>query len=121
MTSRAELAELLSPCCEVDCYPASRCSDRERDRLSEFLPGFRSVAVVAHHTVCIHCGLCREACPSQAIRQSELLGLVCDQHQDEQIALLNMGNDYINKCELCVRSCPVGPKPRQIGINSVVV
>ena len=42
----------LSPCCEIDSFPVSLCSESEEQALKEFLPGCKSVIVLAHHVQC---------------------------------------------------------------------
>lgn len=64
--------------------------------------------------VCIHCGACRKACPSNAIQRGELLGRACSAYQLEISETIN-NHDY--KCEVCLRACPIGVTPNPVEIQ----
>jgi len=49
MIKRKLLTEILSPCCEADCFSISSCSSLEKDMLIGVLPECKSVIVLAHH------------------------------------------------------------------------
>ena len=56
--------------------------------------------------VCIHCGKCIEACPSNAITENNFNSQKCrERHED-----LNSSHS----CEICARVCPIGETPEKI-------
>lgn len=63
--------------------------------------------------VCLHCGACSAACPSGAIR-NDFSGTICDSWQGEQEKKIP---NYVFKCEICARICPVGKAPPPVHIN----
>jgi epoxyqueuosine reductase len=66
--------------------------------------------------VCNHCGICKTSCPAKAIKDDTLLGSRCDEYQDNQAAIKGLQGDYVSKCEVCARACPIGTVPERIVI-----
>lgn len=62
--------------------------------------------------VCINCGKCQTVCPACAICDHDFDGMRCDAYQ-----LSIAKEEYTNKCDLCVRACPVGLAPKELSIS----
>lgn len=60
--------------------------------------------------ICIHCDLCREACPGGVIHENGFDGMLCDHTQNEEGRRLNIPG-LVYKCERCLRACPIGEVP----------
>jgi len=67
-------------------------------------------------SVCLHCGLCKAHCPAQVILDDTLLGVRCDEYQDALDGELGIPGNYVCKCEVCARICPIGETPAKIAI-----
>ena len=67
---------------------------------------------------CNHCGNCIEACLSGAIMESDFDGIKCrDSMRAIKKSLINKPYNY--ECEVCLRACPVGEKPKEVTVSYV--
>ena len=67
--------------------------------------------------VCLHCERCLQACPSKAITPTfhDLQG--CKSYQLSEEERLSISGQYLYKCEVCARACPLGEQPEKISIR----
>jgi epoxyqueuosine reductase len=65
---------------------------------------------------CTHCGKCIEACLSGAIMENDFDGIKCRDSM-RQIKSTLGDTPYAFECEVCLRACPVGEKPREVLIT----
>ena len=73
---------------------------------------------IAGSEACTHCGKCMEACLSGAIMENDFDGLKCrDNMRSVKKSLGNIPNNY--ECEVCLRACPVGEKPKEVTVSYV--
>ena len=69
-------------------------------------------------SVCIHCRKCVSACPSKAIKIDSFDGISCGDYQSSQC--IGVKNNYLWKCEICARICPIGNPPLPLKIISAI-
>jgi epoxyqueuosine reductase QueG len=73
---------------------------------------------IESHESCNHCGSCVDACLSGAIMKNDFDGLKCrDNMRAIRNSLGNLPNIY--ECEVCLRACPVGEKPKEVTVSYV--
>ena len=65
--------------------------------------------------ICTHCGQCRTSCPGKAIGDGTFDAELCDRTQAERAGTSGLPG-YPFKCEICLRSCPVGRQPPNLHI-----
>ena len=63
---------------------------------------------------CTHCYKCIEACPAQALQVGKIDQAACDRFQAAERERLGITVSFYNKCESCVRSCPIGEEPAEL-------
>ena len=65
-----------------------------------------STQAISSSDVCIHCGKCIEACPVNALSETNFNIKKCRERQEQL--------DSSHSCEICARSCPIGEAPEKI-------
>ena len=67
----------------------------------------------ASQEACNHCRKCIEACLSGAIMEDDFNGIKCRDNMKEIRKSLG-DTPYTFECEVCLRACPVGEKPKEV-------
>jgi epoxyqueuosine reductase len=67
--------------------------------------------------VCTHCGKCIEACPGNALSPGKHDLDACTQFQLALRDRFATKAGFTNKCEVCIRVCPMGQEPAAVEIK----
>lgn len=65
---------------------------------------------------CIHCGKCIQVCPAAAFQAGTFNGVACRDKMREMRKTQSDGS-FCYECELCLRACPVGTRPKEIKVR----
>jgi len=65
---------------------------------------------------CTHCGECIKVCPAGAIQHGRFDGLACRAGMRE-MSRTQCDGSFCFECELCLRACPVGTRPRKVQVT----
>lgn len=67
---------------------------------------------------CNHCRKCIQACLSGAIMENDFDGIKC-RNSMRAISNTLVNKPYNFECEVCLRACPVGEKPKEVTVSYV--
>lgn len=69
--------------------------------------------------ICNHCNICIENCPSRALANGCLNGIICEDFQTKMKQEKASIEHYVFTCESCLRNCKMFEQPKQLSDEEI--